>query len=111
MKLKLSLTVVLMMIIFTSLSHAECKSNGPEGGDIFMALITTTTAPPITTTTLIACAISNSAEVNRMMIQKEATMMTEENKIFVPSFLGTYADQNNMNIHEAATDVLVNGVR
>ena len=76
-----------------------------------MALITTTTAPPITTTTLIACAISNSAEVNRMMIQKEATMVNEENKIFVPSFLGSYADQNNMEIRAAAKDVLANGVR
>ncbi len=105
------LIVALAMAAFSSITHAECKSTEPEGGAVFMALITTTTAPPITTTTLIMCAISHSAEVNRMMIQKEATMMTEENKIFVPSFLGTYADQNNMNIHEAAQDVLVNGIR
>ncbi len=104
------LFLALMMTVFTSISQAECKSTGPEGGAVFMALITTTTAPPITTTTLIMCAISNSAEVNRMMIQKEATMVAEENKIFVPSFLGTYADQNNMNIREAAQDVLRNGI-
>lgn len=105
------LIVALVMATYSSITQAECRSSEPEGGAVFMALITTTTAPPITTTTLIMCAISDSAEVNRMMIQKEATMVAEENKIFVPSFLGAYADQNNMNIHEAAQDVLRNGVR
>ncbi len=73
--------------------------------------LTSTTLPPLTTTTLIVCAITDSAEVNKAMIQKEATMVNEENKIFVPSFLGSYADQNNMEIRAAAKDVLANGVR
>lgn len=105
--------IALMTTVLSSMAQAgSCSSGGrADVEEVFLGLITTTTAPPLTITSLIACAIVDSAEVNNAMVQKEATMLVEENKIFVPSFLGTYADQNNMELHEAAQDILVNGFR
>lgn len=113
MKNFLFLLVAVITLATSNLAQAKSCDDGsdPEPGAIFLGLITMTTLPPLTTTTLIACAIADSAEVNQAMIQKEATMVVEENKIFVPSFLGAYADHHNMDIRSAAQDVLVNGVR
>ncbi|MEK6772676.1 MAG: hypothetical protein AABY64_01940 [Bdellovibrionota bacterium] len=113
--MKSTLVICFFALVATlsgSLAHARCDDGPkPDEGDYFLALLTTTTLPPLTTTTIIACALADSAEVNKMMIQREATMVTEENKMYVPSFLGTYADQQNMELREAAKDVLANGVR
>ncbi len=113
--MKSNLVICIFALVATltsSFAHARC-SNGkdPDAGEVFLALITTTTLPPLTTTSIIACVIADSAEVNQAMIQREATMVVEENKMYVPSFLGTYADQQNMELRDAAKDVLVNGVR
>ncbi len=96
-----------------SFAHAKCDGgdNMPDEVEYFLVLITTTTTPPIATTTVINCVMADSAEVNKMMIQREATMVVEENKMYVPSFLGSYADQHNMEFREAAKDVIVSGVR
>ncbi len=112
MKLKF-IFVALVTTALSSMAQAgSCGSNsGADVVQVFLDLITTTTAPPLTITSLIACAIVDSAEVNNAMIQKEATMLVEENKIFVPSFLGAYADHRKMQLHEAARDVLINGIR
>ena len=112
MKLKF-VSIALAMTVLSSMAQARNCGNAPDPdpADVFLGLVTTTTAPPLTITSLIACAIVDSAEVNNAMIQKEASMLIEENKIFVPSFLGAYADQKNIHIREAAQDVLVNGVR
>ncbi len=102
----------LVAMLSGSFAHARCDDGSdPSPGDVFLVLITTTTLPPLTTTSIIACAIADSAEVNQVMIQREATMVAEENKMYVPSFLGAYADQQNMELRDAAKDVLVNGVR
>ncbi len=107
------LFVAIAMTVLSSMAQAKnCGSDDePGAGAVFLSLLTTTTAPPLTITSLIACAIVDSAEVNRAMVEKEASMLVEKNEIFVPSFLGTYADQKNMNLQEAAQDVMLNGVR
>ncbi len=110
-----ALLATLMIIASASVAQARhgdnhCDDDGTVA-DVTLGLITSTTLPPLTTTTLIACAVTDDAELNKVMIQREATMVTEENKIFVPSFLGSYADKHDMEIRAAAQDVLVNGVR
>ncbi|MEK6577928.1 MAG: hypothetical protein AABZ55_01760 [Bdellovibrionota bacterium] len=109
--LSLALTLSISALLTSPAAHARCSDGNATDGDVVLGLITTTTAPPLTLTTLVACAINNRAEVNNMMIEREATMLNEENKIFVPSFLGAYADQHGLELREAAKDVLANGIR
>ncbi len=114
MKTKLSMLLVALLTVATgTVAQARQCDDGsdPDVIDVSLALITTTTLPPLTTTTLIACGILDNAEANKAMILREATLVNEENKAFVPSFLGAYADQNGMDIRTAAQDVLVHGVR
>ncbi len=99
----------LVAMLSGSFAHAYCENR--SDADVLLRIVTSTTVPPLATTTIIACALANSAEVNEMMIQREATMVAEENKMYVPSFLGSYADQHNMEFREAAKDVIANGVR
>lgn len=119
MKTKLSVLLASLMLLAGPLAfahdhgypgHHHCNGDASVV-DTTLWVITSTTLPPLTTTTLVVCAITDDAEVNRIMIEREATMVKEENKIFVPSFLGAYADRQNLEIRAAADDVLVNGVR
>ncbi len=114
MKTKFStLLITLAMTVLGSIAQANvCSNHNYDLDEIAVGLLVSTTVPPLTTTILIGCAGAfDHAQVNKAMIQKEATMLVEENKIYVPSFLGAYADRNNMDLREAAQDVLVNGVR
>ena len=112
--MKINFSALLATLMFTAFSQFVQARNcstfpEPHTGNIFMLTLTTATAPSTSTTALI-CFVSGDAEVNSVMLQKEATMLAEENKIFVPSFLGTYADEKNMSIYEAAEDLLLNGI-
>ncbi len=107
----IALTTILSGAIAQASRYAETCYFSSDPMEVSLDLITSTTLPPITTTTVLSCVIINNAELNNIMIQREATMVAEENKVFVPSFLGAYADQNKMEIREAAQDVLVNGIR
>ena len=111
MNFKFFISSLLLIALNATAQTKECLTgHTTEPEEHLMLAITTTTAPPLTLTTFIFCALDERAEVNQVMIQKEASMLLEENKIFVPSFLGTYANKRNMNIREAAQDVLANGI-
>ena len=110
--MKMLVGVLLLNLLMTTESAmAKTKYCYHDDDRLLFNVISAMTLPPLTTTTIIACAIADDAEINRLMLLKEATMLVEENKIFVPSFLGSYADRNDLEIRAAARDVLVNGVR
>ncbi len=78
---------------------------------MFLATTTTTAYVALSPATLIVCMFTDNAELNKIMIAREATMAIEENKVYTPSFLGAYADSHRMNLLDAAKDIIVNGVR
>lgn len=99
------LLLSLLLTFIVSKSNAGCDTD--TGG----LWLTATTVPPVGTSITLVCIAGGGAELDKEMVLREATMLVEENKIFIPSFLGTYAEQHKMDIREAAQDVLVNGVR
>ena len=103
----------LSLLASVSSAFASCETNQKaSAGELFLGLLTITTLPPVATTSTVICALSDDAELNRYFIEREATMVVEENQIFVPSFLGSYADQQgNGDLRAIAKDVLKNGVR
>ncbi len=110
--MKMNFSIFLFILAMTTTNAlAKTKYCYHDDDRLIFNLITSAAVPPLTTTTIIACAIADDAEINKIMIEREATLVVEENKIFVPSFLGSYADKKQMNLYETAEDVLINGVR
>ncbi len=68
-------------------------------------LVISTTSAPTATVSILLC-MGNNAEINGHMLQKEATLLNEENKIYVPSFLGAYAEKRGLSLGDAANEVL-----
>ncbi len=79
-------------------------------------VITTTVALSVPATVLMAtsslyCTLFDNASVTKIMIEREATLLKEKGELFQPSFLGGYAQHKNIDIYQAAEDVLTNGVQ
>lgn len=78
--------------------------------EVFGGLALSTTFGPFGTTTFMECM--DSAELDSTMIEREAIMVSEENRLPLPSHLASYADQiGATNIQDAAAHVLRHGVQ
>ncbi len=107
----------IILMTLTASAHAEItkgvtaclrESSNDSVSEKALGLALSTTTPPTATTAFIICAGVNSAEINGHMLQKEATLLNEENKIYVPSFLGAYAEKRGLSLGDAANEVLGN---
>lgn len=90
----------------------SCEFPSSSDSDADTSLGMTTVGLPFLVTTTLLCAAADDSETNRAMIEKEAALLIEEDRVFNPSFLAKYAsDQGESDLKVVARDVLQNGVR